>query len=297
MTIQHGKKHPSDPNLVYDINRGWIDKRTISNFGAPGETSLLMDSPNIQPLSASEFALGKISKTSPSMDVGNLITGNDLAQNTAAINHATNIAQKSYLPGQQDIMVDGAPVANPDFGKAAPDLGPSISDQFAENVQQDSSFLQTKDSKGIDSGSSTQFNKGMGALGDTTAQLAAQTEDGTMSGGLSGLSTGLGAVSSLSMLGVGGMTTGVGAAAALTPLGIGVIAGSAILGAFMGSRKAKKARQAREKAERERKRREKEARTERVYTAKMGADQAAFANLQRAVSSALRRDNQVKIRT
>jgi len=288
MVIQHGKKHPSDPTLVYDINRGWIDKRTISNFGAPGETSLLMDSPNIQPLSASEFALGKISKTSPSMDVGNLITGNDLAQNTAAINTATNIAQTPYLPGQQDVLVDGAPVANPDFGKAAPDLGPSISDQFADNVKQDSSFLQTKDAGGVGSGggiSSKQLSAAGGVASGLSEMVGSDSSgSAALSGALSGASMGM---SGAAMAGL----------AATGPAGIAVIAGSAILGAFMGSRKAKKARRAREKAERERKRREKEARTERVYTAKMGADQAAFANLQKAVSSALRRDNQVKIRT
>ena len=200
-------------------------------------------------------------------------TGGD----TAAANIKEIARANASAPTQQDVM---------------PTNEIPLSDKEVEQA-----FLQTKDSKGIDSGSSTQFNKGIGALGGTTAQLAAQTEDGTMSGGLSGLSTGLGAVSSLSMLGVGGLTSGAGAAAALTPVGMGVIAGSAILGAFMGSRKAKKARQAREKAEKQRQKEIKEKRTEDVYIAKMGSDQAAFANLQRAVSSALRRDNQVKIRT
>lgn len=241
-----------------------------------------------RPLNASEFALGKISKKYPSMSMGNLITGNDLAQNTAAINHATNIAQTPYLPGQQDVLVDGAPVANPDFGKAAPDLGPSISDQFAENVKQDSSFLQTKDSKGIDSGggiSSKQLSGASGLASGLSEMIGSESSgDAALSGALSGASMGM---SGAAMAGL----------AATGPAGIAVIAGSAVLGAFMGSRKAKKARQAAEKAEKQRQKEIKEARTERVYTSKMQADQAAFANLQRAVSSALRRDNQIKIRT
>lgn len=273
---------------AYDIVKGRLVDIYGRDLGPAPETGFKgVDTRAYTKLQPTSMLGGNQSQT-PGFDTGNLITGNDLAQNTAAINTATNIAQTPYLPGQQDVLVDGAPVMNPDFGKAAPDLGPSISDQFADNVKQDSSFLQTKDAKGINSGggiSSKQLSGASGLASGLSEMIGSESSgDAALSGALSGAAMGMSAASMASL-------------AATGPVGIAVIAGSAILGAFMGSRKAKKARQAREKAEKQRQKEIKEKRQEDVYTAKMNADQAAFANLQRAVSSALRRDNQVKIRT
>jgi hypothetical protein len=77
-----------------------------------------------------------------------------------------------------------------------------------------------------------------------------------------------------------------------TAIGAGV---GAVLGGYMSSKKAKKAEAARVKAEKERKEKEKRMRTERAYTAKMSADQAAYANLQQGIANALSKSN-VKIR-
>ena len=165
--------------------------------------------------------------------------------------------------------------------------------------------------QGIDSASQTAADMGVqsgGLLQDTNASSVKQ-------GGanVGGIISSAGAIASsiasgMSSGSVGGQTTegavnmGVQGASLGFMVGgpVGAVAGGAIgavMGGIMGSRKAKKAEAARRRAEKKKREAEKRARTERVYTAKMSQDTAAYTNLQNAVSSALRRDNQIQIRT
>jgi len=221
--------------------------------------------------------------SNPSMNVGSLTTGNNLLKDQANINYATDVAQTPYLPGQQDVLVDGAPVANPDFGKAAPDLGPSISDQFAENMQsgKHSSFLQTKKIDAPD----TVKAKSIGAVAGAGQEIAKQ-----ISGESVGSQTTAGAVSMAAQGASLGFMVGGGPVGAVVGGAVG-----AVLGGFMSSKKAKKAEEAAAKAEKERKEKEKRMRTERAFSAKMSADQAAYSNLQQGIANALSKSN-VKIR-
>tara|TARA_R110000824_G_scaffold197894_8_gene381621 strand:- start:1221 stop:2060 length:840 start_codon:yes stop_codon:yes gene_type:complete len=196
-------------------------------------------------------------------DTGEVLGG---VGDTDAANIKDIARANASAPTQQDVM---------------PTNEIPLSDKEVEQA-----FLQTKESAGVGSGISSKQLSGASGLASGLAGMVGSESSGdaALSGALSGAAMGM---SGAAMAGL----------AATGPVGIAVIAGSAVLGAFMGSRKAKKQRQAAEKAEKQRQKEIKEKRTEDVYTAKMNADQAAFANLQRAVSSALRRDNQVKIRT
>jgi len=142
------------------------------------------------------------------------------------------------------------------------------------------SFLQTKKIDAPDTVKAKSIGAVAGAGQEIAKQISgesvgSQTTSGVVSGAASGA-----AIGSYFMPGIG------------TAIGAGV---GAVLGGYMSSKKAKKAEAARVKAEKERKEKEKRMRTERAYTAKMSADQAAYANLQQGIANALSKSN-VKIR-
>ena len=143
----------------------------------------------------------------------------------------------------------------------------------------DNSFLQTKKIDAPDTFKAKSIGAVAGGIGEM-AELAAGESVGsqTTSGVMSGMASGAA---------IGSAFPGPGTA-------IGAAVG-AVLGGFMGAKKAKKAEAARAKAEKERKEKEQRMRTERAYTAKMSADQAAYANLQQGIANALSKSN-VKIR-
>jgi len=200
-----------------------LAKQAVYNPSFGGDTRAYA---KLQPTSM----LGGDQPKTPGFDIGKLITGDDLQKNLDNINYAKDFAQQPYAPGQQQVMVDGAPVANPDLGKEYKDLGPSISNQFAENVQKDAgSLLSTAvGEKALEKGGEQVLGKvagaagtamaakgmydmattGEGATGDTTTDVASSAMSGAMSGAAFGApGMAVGAV-------LGGIAGGLGSNAA-----------------------------------------------------------------------------------